>query len=71
MVISRKRFQEELLKERERTLNEAMKMQDEENRFRYMYERIERLENRVYQLEDAGKPDFKELNTCAEAKGCY
>ena len=71
MFISKKRFQEELLKEREQAFNEAMKRQDEENRLRYLHERIDRLEKRVYKLEDAGKPEFKELNTCVETKGCY
>ena len=71
MVISRKIFQEELLKEREQTFNEAMKRQDEENRLRYLHERIDRLEKRVYKLEDAGKPEFKESNTCVDPKCCY
>lgn len=70
MIISRKRFQEELLKEREQTFNEAMKRQDEENRLRYLHERLDRLEKRVYQLENASNPEFEELNACVDPK-CY
>ena len=55
MFISRKRFQEELLKEREKALNEAMRRQDEENRLRWVHERIDNLERRIAEMEKIAK----------------
>ena len=67
MFISRKRFQEELLKEREQAFNEAMRRQEEENRLRWVHERIDDLEKRIYKLEDSmRKPEPVEM----EALNC-
>ena len=68
MIISRKRFQEELLKEREQAFNEAMRRQDEENRLRWVHERIDGLERRIYKLEEAMRKtelvEMEALNGC-------
>ena len=55
MIISRKRFQEELLKEREQAFNEVMRRQNEENRLRWVHERIDGLEKRLAEIEKIAK----------------
>lgn len=61
MFISRKRFQEELLKEREKAFNEAMRRQDEENRLRWVHERIDNLERRIAEMEKIAKCEVIEV----------
>lgn len=61
MFISRKRFQEELLKEREQAFNEAMRRQDEENRLRWVHERIDNLEKRISEMEKVAECEVIEV----------
>ena len=64
MIISRKKLQEEVEKAREQAFNEAIKRNEEENRFRYLHERIDRLEKMVYNLQVAVKPEECEPKYC-------
>ena len=61
MFISKKRFQEELLKEREQAFNEAMRKQDEENRLRWVHERIDGLEKRISEMEKIAECEVIEV----------
>ena len=61
MFISKKRFQEELLKEREQAFNEAMRKQDEENRLSWVHERIDGLEKRISEMEKIAECEVIEV----------
>lgn len=64
MIISKKKLQEEVEKAREQAFNEAIRINEEENRFRYCHERIDRLEKMIYVLQNAVKPEEGELKCC-------
>ena len=66
MIISRRKLQEE----KEQAFNEAMRRRDEDERFRYLHERIDRLEKTVYKLQASiVKPEENELKCCTPVRG--
>ena len=51
MFITRKRFQEEIAKAKKDAEEEIYRRQEEGERFRWVHERIDHLEKRIYKLE--------------------
>lgn len=47
MLISRKRYEAELEKARESGFNQAMEIRNTDERFRYLHERLDRIENMI------------------------
>lgn len=69
MIISKKKFQEEIEKAKEQVLYEAQKRRDDEDQFRFLHERIERLERMVYKLQAAVKPEEDNRKCCEPVRG--
>lgn len=69
MIITRKKFQEEVAKAREQAFNEAVKRYEDENRLRYCHERIDRLEKMVYDLQTSIRKPEEELKCCEPVRG--
>lgn len=67
MFITKKRFQEEITKAKKDAEEEMYRRQEMDDRDRWLHERIDRLEKRLWQLENP--PVTVQGETC-EAAGC-
>lgn len=70
MFITRKRFQEEIERAKMQAFDEAGRMQDIDNRFRWVHERIDRLEKTLYDMQTyMGKSEKNETDCCTPVRG--
>lgn len=54
MLISRKRYEAELEKARESGFNQAMDLRNRDEQFRYVHERLDRIENMINEPKKVG-----------------
>ena len=76
MFITKKRFQEEIAKAKKEAEEEVYRRQEMNDSFRWVHERIDHLEMRIYKLEDQLKhqPEAVLEKTCdpaAVSPACY
>lgn len=72
MIISKKRFAEKIRETKEQIYIEEMEKRNNEERIRYLHERIDRLERMVYELQGSvGKQEetVNEWNSCTPVRG--
>lgn len=69
MIISKKRFDESISNAKEMTRYEERERWEFDNRFKYLHERIDQLEKKVFELQYSNKPEENELKCCSPVIG--